>query len=54
MLSALRSRSEPSALVCGCALGYMALYFLSMGVACEGVDLLAQSMVATAFSARVD
>ena len=46
--SALASHSQPSALICGCALGYMALYFLSIGVACTGVDLLARSMVDTA------
>ena len=39
--------SAPLALICGCALGYMGLYFRAIGMTCLGVDLLADSMVAT-------
>ena len=38
----------PHVLICGCALGYMCLYFRALGATCAGVDLLAESMVRTA------
>lgn len=39
------SDERPLAVVCGCALGYMACYFRAIGVDCLGIDLLSESMV---------
>ena len=46
--SAYQGSSEcfpPQAVVMGCALGYMCLYFRALGVECVGIDMLADSMI---------